>query len=275
MFTWRWLYFYLVTACMISCTEVQPSKDLLATAYGNKLFLDEVRNDVDLQSSGSDSILLIRKYIDNWLMNQILEQKAKEEIGTDPDLEHLIRDYRREIYTSALIEKVVSASGDQGELASNVDRDTSQFPKLADDMVQFLFLKVLEVYDSDTLKNLWKTEDLHALGLFCEFRDGTAMLDIDKWSYKRTLRNIIPTKLYKKINFKKTESYSYKDSIHKFYLKILDVRKEGEELPESILEDQRRRIAIKDRSRNIIDDWKRTLFESEIQKKEIKVYDTY
>lgn len=260
---------------MVSCADVQPAKDLLATAYGNKLFLDEVRHDVDLQSSGSDSILLIRKYIDNWLMNQILEQKAKEEIGTDPELENLINDYRREIYTSALIEKVVSTSTDKGSFDNHEDPDTSQIPKLEEDMVQFLFLKVLEVYDSDTLKNLWKTEDLHALGLFSEFRDGTALLDVDKWSYKRTLWNIIPTALYKKINFKKTESYSYQDSIHKFYVKILDVRKEGEELPESILETQRRRMAIKDRSQNLIDDWKRTLFESEIQKKEIKVYDTY
>lgn len=266
------LFIFILT--IYACQPQQQSQDLLAKAYGETLSIQDVRESIDLNKSGPDSLVMIKKYIDAWLMEKIVDRKAKSELGKDEQLEELVENYRKRIYANALQDRILAEQKDGGA-ALNLEVDSTLYDELQEEMLRFLFVKIPIAYNSDTLSVLWKTEDLNGLELFSEVRNGYALLDIDKWYYKRSFQNMIPRALYKKINFSKKESYSLNDSIHKFYLKIIERRKAGEPIPENLMLEKKSAMMEVDRSKKIIDEWKRKLFETEIQKKEIQIYDNF
>lgn len=236
--------------------------------------LQDVRESIELGESGPDSLVLVKKYIDAWLMEKIIDRKATAELGKDKELDKLVEDYKKRVYANALQDRILEEEMQKSSKV-NAEIDSTLYDELQEEMLRFLFVKVPVANNNDTLSVLWKTEDLNGLKLFSEVRNGYALLDIDKWYYKRSFQNMIPRALYKKINFSKNESYSLNDSIHKFHLKIIERRKAGEPIPESMMLQKRSAMLEMERSKRIIDEWKRRLFETEIQKKEIQIYDNF
>ncbi len=266
--------FFVLILCFYSCERHHDTTGLLATAYGESLSLQDVRESIDFSKSAPDSIIMIKKYTDAWLMEKIIERKAKEELGKDEQLEKLVENYRRKIYAHKFQDRILEKQNNS-EDEEVIEMDSTLYDELQEEMLRFLFVKIPIDFDNDTLSVLWKTEDLNGLDIFCDARNGYALLDVEKWYYKRSFQNIIPRALYKKINFNKKESYSLNDSIHKFYLRIIERRKSGEPIPESLMLEKKTVMMNMDRSKKVIDEWKRSIFESEIKKKEIQIYDNF
>jgi len=268
---WPTISFCLILAS--ACTlEKQTNEDIVASAFGNRLYhsdLDELRT---ASLSQADSSSIIKKYVDNWLMQEILYNEAKNKVGVEKNIDRLVERYKKSLYIHELEKLQLAELLDTTISSAALDTFYSQHKKdflLDEGITKLLFVKVPESMDNEKLKILWKTENIPALKVFVQAVDGIQLLELDQWHYISEINNLSPTALLDKVNFSKRESYSLTQDGSKFLIKILDYVKPNEIAPKSFAIDKIKLRMLHDRSTNLLNKWKKDLYQNNIQSKNI------
>lgn len=258
---------------IFACQPQITGKDELARAFGQKLYKSDITGALATATNSLDSLQIMDKYVDNWLMSEILYNEAKQKIGKEPGVEKLVEDYKKSLYIHELEKKKLhdmDTAMISAELASAIAQSESQY-LLEEPYLRFLFVKVNESVYNDTLKSIWKTEDLPALDSYVKQMGGLAMLNIQNWYSNSEFNNITPTRLRDKINFSKTESYSLNQDGTQLLLKILEYKKAGESEPSALSIPKIRQRIMHDKSVIFLKEWKKTLYQNNIQSKNIHI----
>jgi len=261
---------------MLSCEPQSGQKgEVLATAYKSKLYQSEVKGLITEAISSQDSQKLINKYIDQWLMDEILYNSAQKNVKATSDIENLVDNYRKALYIleyeKKIFEERAKDSITQAALDTFYVRNKEEY-ELQEDIVQVLLVKVPEKYDSENLKTLWKTENVPALKSLLKSSDGFGYLDLEKWYPKSELKQLMPSSLYDKINFSKQESYSTNDKGFRFLIKILAGVKADEEPPKSFIMPKIRQRILNEKSSEYLNNFKKELYQNNIQSKDIIIH---
>ncbi|HYH55719.1 MAG TPA: hypothetical protein VD772_03855, partial [Anseongella sp.] len=113
------LVFLLVFLPAVSCSRAQKEEQPVARVYDNYLYLSDLEGVVPEGLEGADSIQLIRSYIDNWIRQAVILNKAKQNIKvSDMDFQRQVNDYRNSLmiyyYEQALVnERLDTAIGEE------------------------------------------------------------------------------------------------------------------------------------------------------------------
>jgi len=258
---------------MMACQSQTIGKDQLASAFGEKLYLADVNDALNTATNSLDSVQIIDKAIDNWLMSEILYNEAKKELKSSSDIEKLVSNYRKSLYIHELEKKKLSEMDSSlvaGEQNDTIEYATNPSP-LEEPCIRFLMVKVNDAAYNDTLKSIWKTEDLPALENYVKQVEGLALLDPKKWYYASEFNNITPDELREKINYSKTEAYSLSLNNIKLLIKILEYKKAGEAEPKELAVPRIRQSVLHDKSVNFLKEWKKALYQNNIQSKNIHI----
>lgn len=261
---------------ILSCEPKSVQRgNVLATAYKNKLYQSEVEGLINESLTRQDSQKLINKYIDQWLMDEILYNKAQQNVKATSDIDNLVESYRKSLYILEYEKEIFAErSSDtitQAALDTFYARNKAEYA-LQEDLVQLLLVKVPEKYDDENLKTLWKTENIPALKAFLKSSEGFGYLDIEKWYPSSQLKQLMPSSLYNKINFSKQESYSTNDRGNRFLIKILARIKADEEPPQSFIMPKIRQRILNEKSSEYLNNFKKDLYQNNIQSKDIIIH---
>lgn len=272
-------YFIILSSLvLISCdpaSKKNANDVLLAEAYGNKLYLSDISNALESSTSKNDSLSALDKLVSDWTLKQILYQESKKVIKNKTELNALVEDYRADLYINALDEaylaETLNTEISQVEIDTFIKLHREEFA-LPETILRYIFVKVPEEKDIDTLKTYWKTEDLIGLKYFVTLHNGLSLLNLNKWYYLSELKNLLPDKIYKKISLKKPDSYTGKDKGSKYYVKILEIIKDTDEAPVSFLNERVRHRILQQRIKVLLKDKKSSLYNNSIKSKKIKIY---
>ena len=108
----RNLFTYLfVTILLIACDQ-KPVKDqnriAIARANNAYLYLDNIKDIVPLGTSAKDSLELINQYINNWIHESLVIQKAEDNLPDEQKkVEKQLQDYRNSLITYAYEKELV------------------------------------------------------------------------------------------------------------------------------------------------------------------------
>src|SRR5690349_11241482 len=88
----------------------EKTKDAVARVYDKYLFPENLTGIVPPNATRSDSILVIKNYIDNWIHQQVVLHKAESNLDENKkDVEDKLEEYRNSLiryaYEKALIEQ--------------------------------------------------------------------------------------------------------------------------------------------------------------------------
>lgn len=277
------LYITSVGLCFFLCScdqssNLKTNSNTLATAFGEKLYISELDEHLMDATSKSDSQFIISRYVDSWLMDKILISEAKKKVKTSKDLDNKVDAYRKSLYIYEL-ENYILQNHLNNEI-SQTEIDTF-YKKYSNDFIttericRLLYIKMPNSYDTDSLQSFWKTEDLPALKIYMQGDNTLALLNDEKWYSNSKIKSLLPTKLYKKINFKKTESYSYSSGETKYYVKLLESIKTNTVAPLSYVEDEIRDRILHDRSERLLREKRTEYFQENIKNKKITVNTEY
>ena len=273
----RFAYIFLVLS-LISCDrKASRSGDdkLLAEAYGERLFLSDISDALTLKLSKVDSTNAIADIVDNWIWEQILYDEAKKNVSNTIELDVLIDNYRRSLYIDAF---------DNNYLASNLDTSITQIEidsflefhreefTLPETILRYLFVKIPEEFDDDTLKGYWDTEDVTGLRYYINMNEGMATLNSGEWHYLSELKGILPESIFRKISLTKPNIYSGTDKGSKYYVKIIEIIKDKDGAPVSFLNERVRHRILQQRIKELLKNKKSRLYNSKIKSKQIKIY---
>ena len=261
---------------MLSCQTDKANEQTVATAYGQHLQIETLGGQLTTARTSRDSQRIIDKEVDNWIMDEILVHEAKKKFSADEDIKEKVSSYEKSLYIHELekyhIESQLDTTISKAEMDTFYIRNQEEYLN-TEALIQGLMIKVSDNRYNDTIKNLWKTEDLPALKVVLSENEGNFhLLDVAKWYQESRLKNLLPDGLWKRINFKEKESYSYSDNGNQYLVKILGHTPEGDPMPTSYAAPLIKSRIIRDRSRALLQRWRKDVFQNNIQSKDIIIY---
>lgn len=134
--------------CTVSCTNTQLDEKPLATAFSEKLYASDL---AEIFPEGSmlthdDSTALTQSYINQWIRNKVIAQKAEENLSADEkDVQLLLDEYRSSLliyrYQQKLIEERLDTNVTEAEKKSYFEKNKENF-EMNKNIVQLKYVKM-------------------------------------------------------------------------------------------------------------------------------------
>ena len=264
--------------CILACNFSGSKKNdsaLVAEAFGHELYLSEIEPYLLNEFNASDSQYTISQYVDKWLMEVILLEEAEKKIKDRVKINELVESYKQSLIVQELESNYVNEALDTLVSSSEIDtffKYHKEDFRLHEGIMRLLFIKIPTTNNNDTLENLWETEDLPALKQFSSSNNGFALVDAEEWYQLSFLKNILPTEIYAKVSLKKADTYEFDSNDQHFYLKVLEIVNENDEVPVSYVKERIKLRIIQDRIQALLKKKKSALFNAKIKSKQIKIY---
>ena len=118
--------FVTALLALIGCSA--PETNVLAEAYGNKLYADDLKDLIGESVSQEDSVFITQEYINQWLSKQVLLHQAEEVLSeVEKNKEKQLENYKADLLTFEMLNKLamqlVDTSFEESELEEYYDEN--------------------------------------------------------------------------------------------------------------------------------------------------------
>jgi len=269
----------LMTAC--SSWEGSGHEDdlLLAEVFERKLFLSDMESLLYDGVSAQDSVLIVNAYVERWVRDQLLMQRAEENIPEDLNINALVEDYRESLilnnYERLLMETQLDSTITESELASFYEANKDQY-HLEKPIANILLLQIQDDRPKlDHALTWWNDptpENLKKLTRYAtQYADRFILAD-STWLPHEEIEQMLPPGVVSKGSIQVGKEIRFKDQDVNYLLKVRDIRSTLEIAPLAYIRDQATRAILHRRQIDLINQVKDQLYELEIRKNNVKVY---
>jgi hypothetical protein len=279
----RFTYLFTVLLLAACSSEVNKDKDRIAIARADNeyLYLDEVKDIVPAGTSSKDSIEIIKQYIDNWVRESLVIQKAESNLSEDQkDVEKQLRDYRNSLITYAYEKELVQQKLDTivtgSEIEQYYNNNQADF-ELKDNIIKVIYVKVdKKAPGIDKLKNWYKSDnmkDREQLASYCHQFAANFYLDDTSWLLFDDLLKEIPIQTYNKELFLQNNRFvEVSDSLHDYFVNIKGFKVTNSLSPLSFEKENIKNIILNKRKLQLITKMKLDVYNDAANNKKIEIY---
>ncbi len=275
----------LITACTEG-EKTNSSKiddDVIAMVDGVELRIDDVKRDIPVGITGTDSVTFMRMYVENWVLNRLKMKRAEEVLTTSEDIERLVEGYRQSLMMRQLdqyyIDKTLDTEITDKQIAAYYRANSAAF-KLDRNMVQGVVVKVPKSFRNTTtlttaIRNSAKAKEWQELDALAEKHSLKVINMTSQWvSYSDFLSNL-PTersRSYNDLLTKTTVQQMTSDDAH-FYFIITDRALKGEMAPLASVESDIRRRLFAERRAEVVAEYEDELKRESVLEGRVMVRD--
>ena len=218
----------LLFACDRSPKQEQ-NRVAVARANEDYLYLDEIQDIVPSGTPAKDSTELITKYIDNWIRETLVTQKAESNLGDEQkNVEKQLRNYRNSLitytYEKELVKQKLDTIVSDSEIEEYYNNNQADF-ELKDNIIKVVYVKVdKKAPGIDKLKRMYKSDvasDREQLASYCHQFASNFYLDDSSWLLFDDLLKEIPIQTYNKELFLQNNRFvEVSDSLNHYFVNI-------------------------------------------------------
>ena len=272
--------FFFVSGCDQLYSEQQ---DVVVARAGNSyLYRSELRENITVFSSKTDSIIQSENYINNWARKQLLFDQAiiNLEIETQKELDELVNSYRSDLWSRSYKEFIVKSNIDtvisKVEVETFYQENQNNF-RLNEIMVNLRYIALpSENIDLLEIKNKlirFQEEDVRFLDSLT-FQFNSYELKDSLWLAKRELIRTLP--IINEDNFedylKKSQFFLIEDAFEVYLLFVNDYILRNEVAPLVSVENTIRKIVFNKRKLDFIKQFDKEILQDAIQTKKFQLY---
>lgn len=255
---------------MSSCSSdsVKQDEQLVARVYDSHLYLSDMAGVVPAGMFAADSMLIISRYIDNWIRQQVLLHHALENLSPEMmNFDKKIENYRNSLivsaFESALVNQHLDTLFTEEQLSEYYELHMNSF-RLRESIVRVIYVKVpSDAPEIWRLRRLYRSVDPDELSLLEEYSLQNAAsydLEMDSWLFFRDLLREIPIKTNDPEAFLRANKYvEVSDEFYRYFLHIVEYKLKGDVSPLSLERDNIRNILQNQRRHSLINE-KRNLY---------------
>jgi len=268
----------------VSCDYLslkQDHKTPIAKVVDVTLYKEELVGVIPSEIKGKDSVLFVKSYINSWIKQQLLLNKAALNLADDSEkFEYLVKKYREELYINSYKEAVVKQYLDtqvnENDIHEYYLKNSKNF-KLNEELIQFKFLFIRnDNLDKEELVSLFKTgkkEDVVQL-LEKEFQLDSYHLNDSIWvKYSDVVRGVpILNNIPKKELVKKSNFIQKEDSLGLYLISVKKVLGRNEIAPKSYIAPTVKNMILHQRKLLLLRNIEETLLEDASKKEQFEIY---
>lgn len=239
--------------------------------------LDEV---IPIGLSAEDSTAAVKSYIDMWVNDQLIYNKALQNIINKKDIDELVEGYKKSLITSSyqeqLLKEYFSKSVSENELKAYYEQNKDKF-KLEDNIIKGLYLKI--PVNSKQLTNFQKWYKQGNDAAIENIEKNTLQNAVayeyfyDKWvGLVDVLENMPPAVTDKKIFLQRNKNLELRDSSFVYLLNIKEYELAGSEAPYDYIKGQLSEMYMEQKKADYLQQVKKDLYDKAVSDEEIKFY---
>ena len=265
-----------------STSDDDRSKNAVAKVNDKYLFDEDIKDVVPSDIVGNDSALIADNYIQTWIKENLILQKAELHLKENQkDFEKQLEDYRKSLliytYEKELIKRKLDTTVSIQEIEEFYETNKHQF-ELKNDIVKVSYLKVLKtapkvkkirkIYKSD------KKEDKDVLKELAHQYSEKFHLNDSLWILFDELKKEVPLDVNQTNGFlKNIKNIESEDSLSYYFVSIKDYRLEKDVAPLSFEMNNIKNIIINRRKLKLINKIKAELYQEAFLNKDIEIYE--
>ncbi|MFB6343793.1 hypothetical protein ACE1ET_18870 [Saccharicrinis sp. FJH62] len=276
----KWFVLLIIATAFYSCNnEPEASGDVIVKVYDKVLRKSDIETLVPQNTKATDSADIVDRYIQEWVNKELILQKAKLNVGTNPSIEKMVEDYRNSLivskYMELLVDQKASTEISETEIAEFYNRNPENF-KLNEEIINGIFLQIpLDAPRIDDLKSWMKDrteDDLLELEDYC-FQNASKYEDFsEKWLPASVLEKYLPDALNNSALIKGV-TIEQSDSLSRYYLVVFDEKDAGETAPLIYVQPQIIKILQHKKRLEYIATFKRDILNDAIENKKVIYYE--
>ena len=279
-------YFLIILILTVfSCDWTIKSTHQDAIARVNSTFLTKDKIDVSLFDglSVQDSLIQIQDIINDWATQQLLQDGAllNLEEQKQKEFETLVKDYKRDLLTSAYLEAMTKQNLDT--IISNHDLELAyeqnkELFYLKEDLIKLRYINHnLSMSNSNEIKRRFKrynAEDRAILDTI-SLQFNSFFLNDSVWiNSNQVISKIGPLqKGFNKVLLKKQNFIQLKDSLGLYLMQVKDVLEIGQQAPLAYVTPTLKQIIINKRKLKLVNQLKSEIVNDALRNKKFEIYE--
>lgn len=273
---------FLLVACggNSSSGNVDMGLSPVVTVGGRTLYKNDLNNIVPYGASSSDSATIVDAYIQSWVNNEIMYEKARKNMMDEGRINTLVEEYRRSLivgsYEEQLLARMLASEDIEAEMQTYFKQNSNQF-KLPENLIKGLYLKVpkgssqlvnfqkwYKLGTDDAVNNIEKNSLKNASGYDYFY---------NRWVSFDDIVNNMPIDISNQEHYiESNKNIEVRDSSFVYLLNIKEYKLKGSPAPYEYVKEQIAEI-IKERKRaEFLKQTQKELLERATAKGEIKFY---
>ena len=270
----------IIFSILLGACSPQPEGDLVAEAFGNKLYSAEIAKVVGDDLTFEDSVFITKEYINVWLSKQVLLNKADEVLtAVEKDKSKALEQYRLDLLTYEVLNKLANqqldTSVDEEELQEYYDNNSDEF-ELSQNILKIIFYKIPKsTKDANMLWSSFKAGDESVTGMLKDLakENGNYYDDDQSWVYFDDILKEIPINTYNQEHYLNNNKYiQLDDGDMVYFIKILDFKIRSTTSPFSMERSNIRDILVMKRQQKLVRSIETKLLDEAYSKKQIRTF---
>ncbi len=276
---------YLFVVVILIACHSKSAKDInrVAIARANNVYLyaDNIKDIVPNGTTAKDSLELIKQYIDNWIHELLVIQKAEDNLADEQkNVEKQLQDYRNSLITYAYEKELVKQKLDtvvtDTDIEEYYNNNKADF-ELKDNIIKVIYVKVSKkAPEIDKLKNWYKSDnvkDQEQMASYCHQFAENFYLDDTSWLLFDDLLKEIPIQTYNKELFLQNNRYvEVSDSLSNYFVNIKGFKIRNSLSPLSFEKENIRNIILNKRKLQLITKMKMDVYNEAVNNNKIEIY---
>lgn len=269
---------------LFSCkSKDADNEDRKAVARVNDSYLyqDDIQDIVPRGTAAKDSLELVKKYIDNWVRETLVIQKAEANLSdVQKNVEKQLEDYRKSLitytYEKELVKQKLDTTVTNEEIEQYYTANKSNF-ELKDNIIKVIYVKVNKKAPGLNKLEKWyksdNTKDREQLAGYCHQFAENFYLDDNSWLFFDDLLKEIPIQTYNKELFLQNNRFvEVSDSVYNYYLNIKGFKIRNSLSPLSFEKDNIKNIILNKRKLQLVTKMKEDIYNDALNNQNIEIY---
>ena len=254
----------------------------VARVYDSYLYLSDIENIRDGTLS-KDSSELVRQYIENWIKQQLLLQKAKLNLSDEDSytsIEKHLKDYRTSLIIYAYQKELVKQKMDTVILEDDIQKyyeENNANLILANDILKVKYIQIpIKSPDIHKVKKWCVSddhEDIKSLEKYCHQFSNSFLLDDKTWVLFESIKSELPENISLDFsNVVKSILTELTDSSNKYLIVVKDFKHKDEIAPIEYERNNIKNILLFKRRRNLINNLEEQVYQDGIKNNSFELY---
>jgi hypothetical protein len=272
----------LFSLLILKCAKTEENNDKIVAHVGEKkLFLSEVSQFIPNDVKNDDSIVMAKDYIRKWVNNELLVQKAEENLTpAQKNLTREIEEYRNSLiiykYKNELMNQQMDTLVTSRQIEEYFNANPDNF-KLSNNIVKAVFIKTpIELTKIDLIKDLVKDdteEGKNALREYCIQYAKSFDFFNDSWVNFEVVKNNIPEPLSDEIQFlNRNKLIEQEDSSFYYFVYIKEYKLQNELAPKEYVEKNIKNLILNKRKIEFLKQVEENLYKEGVRQNKFEIY---
>lgn len=266
-----------VTACS---GNIKNNEKAVARVYDKYLYPSDIQLIITDNISPSDSLTVVNDYINNWIRQELLINKANGNLDeAQKDFSRQLEDYKNSLiiytYEKELVRQQLDTNVTDEEIERYYVQNKSDF-ELKDNIVKVIYIKVMRNTPLTQARNLMRSDkegDRSKLQDFCHKYAVNYYLDDQNWLLFNDILKEIPIKTYNQEEYLKNNRFiEILDSEFVYLLNIKGFMIKETLSPLSFEKDKIRDIIVNKRKLKLIEDMRSDLYNNALKSGDFEIF---